>query len=429
MTVTEIANLKKVIQPYMEVPPLEVTSQGVEEEWYQRDYLSPQRFYNELLNNNMDSFYGVPDSLLKDFCAYVDDHAPAGKHIIAANEGNAVALATGYHLATNKFPVVYLQNSGLGNIINPILSCAMPEVYSIPMLILIGWRGEPGKKDEPQHLIQGKATPTLLDSLNIPFKILPDFQEGAEEVLKAAKEHMQKTRGPFAVLVRKRTFHKYASNNIKDNSSKKYEHSRESALKLVVKAIDNLDKDGVTVGTTGMLSRELFEHRKESNQSHKKDFLTVGSMGHASSIALGIASTKKDKNVYCLDGDGACIMHMGAMATIASSQLNNFKHIIFNNGAHDSVGGQSTGALNKDFKFTDIALGCGYQKVFHAETTQEILEGIKKLVNHNNSNENAKPGPGLLEIKIRSHSSRQNLGRPTRTPLQNKIDFQQFLSS
>lgn len=291
------------------------------------------------------------------------------------------------------------------------MSLAVPEVYSIPMLLLIGWRGEPGKKDEPQHLVQGQATPGLLASLNIPFQVLPDFQEGAAKVLETARLYMEQNQGPYAILVRRQTFLPYKLKPEK----KTFEMNREGALKVIV---DNLDERDIVVGTTGMLSRELFEYRVEKKHGHEKDFLTVGSMGHASSIALGIAMSKPSRQVVCLDGDGALLMHMGTMATIGQSSPKNLKHIVINNGAHDSVGGQPSGTLRHDFSITDIAKASGYNFVDSASTKAEVAEKLKQM--HNVQ------GPALLEIRVNT-GGRKDLGRPTRSPLQNKMDFMDFV--
>ena len=377
-----------------------------------RDFLDPAEFYNAIRKNDIDFFAGVPDSLLKDFCAYVTANTSNKKHVITANEGNAIALAAGHHFATGKAACVYLQNSGLGNIINPLMSLAAPEVYSVPMLMLIGWRGEPGKKDEPQHLVQGQATPALLASLNIPFQVLPDFQEGAEKVLRTASEYMHENQGPYAILVRRQTFVPYKL----PSEEPKFELNREGALKLVV---DSLGEKDVVIGTTGMLSRELFEYRVALKHGHEKDFLTVGSMGHASSIALGIALEKPNRKVYCLDGDGAMLMHMGATATVAHVEQKNFKHVLINNGAHDSVGGQPTNALQDDFSFTRIAEGMGYKWTATASTSDEIKAKLAELQNVE--------GPAMLEIYV-NKGGRKDLGRPTRTPIQNKEDFMAFLA-
>jgi len=264
-----------------------------------------QRFYDTLLEKGIDFFTGVPDSLLKDFNSYIMDNAPKGKHIISANEGGAIALATGYHLATNKIGLVYMQNSGQGNAVNPLTSLADQDVYSVPMLLLIGWRGQPGEKDEPQHIKQGKVTLSLLETLGIPYEVLPDSIEDAEKSLEKAAEIAKGESRPYALVVRKGTFESY---ELQKKIKTDYELNREEAIKLVTNQLDSRD---IVVSTTGKASRELFEYREELGQDHSKDFLTVGSMGHSSQIALGVALAKPDREIYCFDGDGAFIMQMG----------------------------------------------------------------------------------------------------------------------
>ena len=365
--------------------------------------------YNALVKKDIKFFTGVPDSLLKDFCAYITDNSR--NHIITANEGNAIALASGYYLATGKFGMVYMQNSGQGNAVNPLISLADPDVYSIPILLLIGWRGEPGKKDEPQHVKQGKITLSLLDTLGIPYEILSDNIKLGEKNLDIAINSMRRLSAPYALVVKEGTFEPY---NLKNKEKTLYELSREDAIKLVV---DQLDLRDIIVSTTGKTSRELFEYRKNLNQEHCRDFLTVGSMGHSSSIALGIALQKPDRIIYCLDGDGAIIMHMGSLAIIGSQKPKNFKHIIFNNGSHDSVGGQPTVGFEIDF--TKIAEACGYKIALKAKTSDEVKEKMKIL--------KLRDGPILLEIKV-NKGARSDLIRPTKTPQENKQDFMNFLS-
>lgn len=377
-----------------------------------RDFLNPKDFYNALCSHGMDYFCGVPDSLLKDFCAYVTSVTPKSRHVITANEGQAIALAAGYHMATGRAGVVYLQNSGLGNIVNPLMSLAVPSVYSIPMLLLVGWRGEPGKRDEPQHMIQGQATPGILASCGIAFQVLPDYQEGAEQALYVARKHMETSKGPYCLLVRRQNFLPFKL----EKEPEMFPLNREGALKSV---IDSLKDRDVVVGTTGMLSRELFEHRVARGQGHEKDFLTVGSMGHASAIALGIAQFRPKRQIFCLDGDGAVLMHMGALATIGQSEVPNFKHILINNGCHDSVGGQPTSGLSDSFDFLTIAQACGYKTVMRATQPEEISEAVTHM--------RSLEGPVLLEIRT-NKGGRKDLGRPTRTPIQNKKDFMHFLA-
>lgn len=377
-----------------------------------RNFLEPADFHQALRNVGVEFFCGVPDSLLKDFCAYITANVPAERHIITANEGSAIALASGHYLGTRKFPLVYLQNSGLGNIVNPIMSLAHPEVYRVPMLLMVGWRGEPGKKDEPQHVVQGETTPALLASIGVPFQVLPDYIEGAEKALQTARKHLQTTQGPYALLVKRQTFVKYKLPSPKP----KYEWNREGALRELIQLFSARD---VIVGTTGMLSRELFEERVRLGHTHEKDFLTVGSMGHASAIALGVSLAKPNRRVFVLDGDGAALMHLGNMATIAGHAGPNFKHVLINNEAHDSVGGQPTLCGNGLFSFRRVAEGCGYRKFFSVGTPEELKNSFTEFAET--------PGPVLLEIKVNQGGHRKNLGRPTRSPLENKEDFMAFL--
>eukprot|EP00823_Brevimastigomonas_motovehiculus_P001968 TRINITY_DN1282_c0_g1_i1.p1 TRINITY_DN1282_c0_g1~~TRINITY_DN1282_c0_g1_i1.p1 ORF type:complete len:440 (+),score=93.81 TRINITY_DN1282_c0_g1_i1:14-1333(+) len=375
-----------------------------------RDFLPPDEFYNLLKTNGMNFYTGVPDSLLADFCAYVTDHTPKTNNIIAPNEGLAMSIATGYHLATRKYPVIYMQNSGFGNTVNPLLSMVDSKIYSIPMLLLIGWRGEPGKKDEPQHLVQGKVMSSLLTDLGIQFEVLPDFIEGATDAVEQAVHYMERRSAPYAFLVKRQTFTKYKLTNKPVNP---YTMTREDAMKIVTDHTKNWD---IVVSTTGFLSRELYEYRDKKQQDHRKDFLTVGAMGHASSIAAGIAMSKPSRNVFCLDGDGAGLMHMGSFAMIGSSKLENYRHILFNNGCHDSVGGQPT--LGFQVHWTDVAKACGYKQVFTVETAQQLAETMNKI--HDTV------GPVLVEVKIKT-GTRSNLGRPKIPPIQNKKDFMHFL--
>ncbi|PIQ95877.1 MAG: phosphonopyruvate decarboxylase [Nitrospinae bacterium CG11_big_fil_rev_8_21_14_0_20_56_8] len=372
--------------------------------------LEAHRFFELLVKQDIRFFSGVPDSLLKDFCAYLADHVPPREHIISASEGGAVALGMGYHLSTGEIPLIYLQNSGLGNIVNPILSLADPEVYSIPMLLLIGWRGEPGVKDEPQHKKQGRVMIPLLQAMEIPYAILPSEITEAGDILSEAVSHFNRSGGPFALVVRKETFQPYS---LQKKTDTPFPMVREEAIQRVV---DCLEPNSVVVATTGMASRELFEHRENQNAGHNRDFLTVGGMGHASHIALGIALQQQDRQVYCIDGDGAVLMHMGSLAINGLSPCTNFKHILINNGAHDSVGGQATAGLDIDFQ--TIARSCGYRITLKAETAEAVSQGMEEL--------NGSPGPALLEILVRK-GARKNLGRPTTTPIENKQSFMKFL--
>ena len=371
--------------------------------------IAPDWFFNQLQDHQISFFAGVPDSLLKDFCAFLTDAVPAQSNIITANEGNAIALVTGYHLATGKVGLVYMQNSGLGNTVNPLTSLVDPAVYSIPVLLLIGWRGEPGISDEPQHITQGAVTLAQLEALNIPYSILPKEIEPAMECLDHAIRNVKKNRGPFAIVVQKGCFSKYSPIS-KVDVAENLSLTREDA---VCQIAASLNDDDIVISTTGKTSRELFEYRARSNTLNRgQDFLTVGSMGHASQIALGIALQKPNRQVYCLDGDGALIMHMGSLAIIGNQPVKNYKHIILNNGSHDSVGGQPTVALKIDV--TSIARSCGYNGAKQVESSQELTEALAWL--------KATTGPALLEIRVHK-GARSDLGRPTLTPQQNKRAF------
>ena len=372
--------------------------------------IDPRKFVECLQSNSVEFFTGVPDSLLKEFCACLEQVPQAGRHVISANEGGAVALALGYHLATGKVPLVYLQNSGLGNIINPLLSLADAEVYSIPLLLVIGWRGETGVHDEPQHKKQGRVMLAMLDAMEIPYSILGPEVNEAEGALSDALAYVQKHNAPFALVIKKGTFGAFTGDKRK---AEVFELTREAAIQQV---LEHLDERDVVVSTTGMASREVYEYRMNKGQGHKRDFLTVGGMGHASQIALGVALQRPSRSVYCLDGDGAVLMHMGALPITGTLKPENFKHIVFNNGAHDSVGGQPTVGL--EIEILEIAKACGYQLVVQAQTPQEVQAGLREL--------KRSKVPCLLEIRIR-RGARKDLGRPATTPVENKSAFMAFV--
>ncbi|MBS83215.1 MAG: phosphonopyruvate decarboxylase [Gammaproteobacteria bacterium] len=362
-------------------------------------------FYNNLIKEDIKFFTGVPDSLLKNICFYISDKEKNNNHIITANEGNALSLGIGYYLATKKLPLIYMQNSGLGNIINPLLSLADKDVYSIPMILLIGWRGEPNIHDEPQHKKQGKITLKLLKTMDVPYYIIDSNNNNSDipKLIKKIKNNALKTNKPHAIVVKKGTFHDYKNKKTVIN---KFSLTRSKALSIIIPYLNDND---IIVSTTGYTSRELFEYRKKSTKINKNDFLVVGGMGHASQIALGIALQKKNRNVYCLDGDGSVLMHMGSLAINSHSNCSNFKHIVFNNGCHESVGGQPT--LGFKVNFQKIAQGVGYSMVTKAKTKDELIKNLKKINTHNK--------PSFLEIMIKK-GTKKNLGRPTTTPIENK---------
>lgn len=379
-------------------------------------------------------FTGVPDSLLKSFCAYLTDTCGAN-HMIAANEGGAVGLAAGHYLATGKPALVYMQNSGQGNAVNPLASLADPDVYSIPMVLLVGWRGEPGVKDEPQHVKQGKVTLSLFETLGIPTEVLPDDESEALELTRKMVERAKSEKRPVALVVRKGLFAEYKlQNKVPDIAELK----REDAIQGI---LSPLPDDAVIVSTTGMISREVYETRERLGQGHARDFLTVGSMGHAIMIALGIAKAQPTRKVICLDGDGASIMHLGNMAICGQSGCSNLTHIVLNNAAHDSVGGQPTVGGKIDFE--KIAEELGYN-VFQSPQDQyvgarqlgveEVADGMQWLLSMDaleaqSAQEACDPSaarPNFILFRV-AKGARKDLGRPKEPPQVNKDSFMKNL--
>ena len=379
--------------------------------------ISPKFFYDTLAACGIDFYAGVPDSLLKNLCAYITDHADERHNIIAANEGGAMGLAAGHYLATGQIPVVYMQNSGEGNIINPLASLTDKDVYNIPVLLVIGWRGKPGVHDEPQHVKQGKVTTGLLNVMGIDYTVLSKDEDKATAQIQKAVAYMQQTKECYALVIEKDTFEEYKLSSSPSILHASLTLSREEAIQTVAAALGAKD---VIVSTTGMISRELFEYRAAKKQGHERDFLTVGSMGHASQIALGIALEKQDRMVWCFDGDGASIMHMGSMAIVAQKAPKNYVHVVFNNGAHDSVGGQPTVGLSIDLPA--VAKAVGYKAVMSVSSKEELEKQLSTL----NAQLSAEGGPLLLEVRVKK-GNRKDLGRPTTTPIQNKEALMGFL--
>jgi phosphonopyruvate decarboxylase len=375
--------------------------------------IEPGPFVEHLATLGVRFHTGVPDSLLKEFGTHVMATLPREQHVIAANEGGAVAIALGYHLRTGEVPLVYLQNSGFGNLVNPLLSLADRDVYGVPMVIMIGWRGEPGVKDEPQHVTQGRVMTALLDALDMPWSHLPTEPRDAAAAMAAAVTGAREQRTPHLVLVSKGTFAP-AQVTVDEEPVAAGLASREEAL---IATVDAIGEGAVIVSTTGMLSRELFEHRERTGGDGSRDFLTVGGMGHASSIALGVALEERDREVWCLDGDGALLMHLGGLAVIADHAPPSYHHVVFNNGVHDSVGGQPTSIGRVDVP--SVALALGYQAA--AGTTD--LAALPGLI----AEHRALAGPTLLDLRVRP-GNRAGIGRPTRTPAESRERFMQALS-
>ena len=360
-----------------------------------------------------DFYTGVPDSQLKALCNYLMDTygIDQNHHIIAANEGNCTALAAGYHLATGKVPVVYMQNSGEGNIINPVASLLNDKVYAIPMIFIVGWRGEPGVHDEPQHIYQGEVTVKLLEDMDIKTFIIG--KDTTEEELAAVMEDFRKVLAAgkqVAFVVRKGA--------LTDAPEVEYKNSNRLIREEIIQHIVKAAGEDPIVSTTGKPSRELFETRAANGQSHKYDFLTVGSMGHTSSIALGIAINKPEQRIWCVDGDGAVLMHMGAMAVLGANKPKNLVHVVINNGAHETVGGMPTVAAQIDL--VGIAKACGYP---NAVCVDHFADLDRELAAAKGRNELS-----LIEVKC-AIGAREDLGRPTTTALENKQNFMAYLAT
>lgn len=336
--------------------------------------LNQKQVFEILAQHGVNFFTGVPDSYLNGFCNYALANFPE-QNIIAANEGNAVGIASGHYFATEEIPLVYMQNSGMGNVINPLASLVDKDVYAVPMLLLIGWRGQGNTEpNHPQHKLQGEITPGLLDVMHIPYSILTDDNEDFKDVIEKAISYCRKSRQPYALIAPKGVM---AASEKANNVDAVYPMSREEAIEVI---LDTMPEDTIYSATTGRATRELFFLRERRNETKSHDFLNVGSMGHASSVSLGIAMEQPNRNVVCLDGDSACIMHMGAMTMVSKANVPNFMHIVLNNGAHESVGGQPSAGHKLDF--TKIAEACGYATVGKAvESETELIEAVNQLKN------------------------------------------------
>ena len=352
---------------------------------------------------------GVPDSLQQEFCNVIASPNSIIEHVASPNEGVAIGLAIGFNISSETVPLVYMQNSGLGNALNPLISLAHSGVYNIPIVLMIGWRGEPGSIDEPQHLTQGMITRELLELLQIPYLIINQNSE-LPTVGIFIKSNLEKSMGPIAILVSANTFDMAPKEELaKDLLAM----TREQAVEIVTQTSP---KNSIFVSTTGKLSRELNEIRK-NNEESSRDFMTVGGMGHASSIALGVALNSKDKIIICLDGDGAALMHLGSMAMIGEIGPSNFVHVVFNNGVHESVGGQPIAANLQSF--VDLAYSLNYKTSVSISSEIDLTKYFKDV--------NKVEMPCLVEVRINT-KSRNDLTRPSQTPTQNKEEFIRFLN-
>lgn len=329
--------------------------------------VNQQYLFESLKKMGIDFYTGVPDSLLNNFCLYMVQNIPDGQHVMAANEGNAVAIAAGHYMATGKIPIVYMQNSGIGNATNPLLSLTHDCVYGIPMILVIGWRGDPAINDHAQHKKQGELTPVLMKDMDIPYEILDD-ENTVIQKFEWAVSKTKEISSPVALIAKKA---------ILTEKVKKQEYpesglmNREEAVSAVV---DVLGEDAIYLGTTGRATREVHEQLKIHGVSEGHEFQNVGSMGHVSSVGLGIALAKPEQKVVVFDGDAATVMHMGALATNCRYKAGNMIHIVLNNGVNESVGGQPSAGYLVDL--TKIAAACGYKTSVHAVTRKEELQTL-----------------------------------------------------
>jgi phosphonopyruvate decarboxylase len=367
-------------------------------------------FVEKIKSLGITSMIGVPDSTLKQFCDYMNTEGKKEfHHYVPANEGAATGMAAGVYLATGKPACVYMQNSGLGNVVNPVTSIANAEVYDIPMLFITGWRGEPGKKDEPQHKFMGKITESIYDVLDIHHAVIggETTDEQLEAVIETAGKELLANR-QFAIIVKKDTFEKRTFGEY----TNEYSLVREEVIAQIVQKIDRTD---VVISTTGKISREVYEQSDKVLGSHEQDFLTVGGMGHASMIAFGYAVNRPDKRVYCIDGDGAVLMHMGSLAFLAKEAPENLVHICINNEAHESVGGMPTGAAG--ISYAPIAQAAGYERVYHVDSMEALLEALDRIKEERRLT--------FLEVMV-GMGSREDLGRPKESAVENKKNFMQY---
>jgi phosphonopyruvate decarboxylase len=374
--------------------------------------IEPKKLFEIFKKNGLTFFSGVPDSTFKGWMSFLEsgDSKKSLKNIISVNECEATAVCAGYHLSTGNVAVLYMQNSGLGKCVNPLTSLCDREVYSIPVLLVIGWRGEPGKHDEPQHKKMGRITLGLLDVLEIPYEILSENEEEAERTVEKMKRTAEQEKRPVAIIIKEGVVGDYkVGGEIK--SKEEYEMTKEEAIKII---LENIVDNSVVLSTTGKTSRELFECRV-ARKEEPKDFYTVGSMGCSASIANAIALEKKEKKIFVFDGDGAILMQLGSMATIGHYKAKNLYHIVFDNGAYDSTGGQPT--VSDTVNFEQIAKACGYESTRLIRTLDEINQ-MKEITKND--------GPILIVIKVKK-GSRKDLGRPTKTPIENKTSFMNFL--
>ena len=328
--------------------------------------IKTEEFISFLTKKKINFFCGVPDSTLNSFLNALS--IKKKKNVIAPNEGGAVALAMGYYLKTKKIPLVYMQNLGLGNATDPLTSLCAPEVYSIPMVLLIGWRGNPHMKDEPQHLVTGKNTLNILKLFKIKTVIIRS-NKSFKSIGKIIN-HSQKFKKIVAIVVPPGIFSKLSVKVKKSNLP-----IRSNVIEKILRSVK---KNTRIISTIGFSSREFFQVKKEKKIKNGKLFLMVGGMGHASATSLGVHLNSGKNEVICVDGDGAFLMHMGNVATAGVYAKKNFKYILFDNNAHESTGVQPT--ISNKINFKKIASGFGFKKVYELKTKKDVENKLSKIM-------------------------------------------------
>ena len=364
--------------------------------------MKPGIFVTTLEDAGFSPFMGIPCSVLKPLLDYIADGNCSTRNYLCSSEGDAMGLAAGFSLS-GKLPVVYMQNDGYGNAINPLSSLLL--LYKLPVLLLISWRGEPGAKDAPQHAVMGSVILSLLDTFEIPYIVLDNEERNLKDSVTRAKNHCMAESKPFAFVIRKGYFDRYNASISQSNTmlNRRLEYIRLLSAKL--------QPNDVLLGTTGFAGREMYQI-----VTHKGKFYMMGSMGCLASLGLAIALEQPDKRIILLDGDGAILMKMGALATVGYHRPSNLIHICFDNRSYESTGGQPTLSTTVDLRA--VAKACGYTTVHNIKTTGEF----EAMWN----NEAKYPKPHFLHIEI-NPGTEEELARPSISPEEMRDCFRAFL--
>jgi phosphonopyruvate decarboxylase len=340
---------------------------------------------------------GVPCSVFKHFLNFIINKK-SFEHYACSSEGESLGLAAGFAMA-GKYPIIYMQNDGYGNVINPLSSLQL--MYELPALLMISWRGEPGKKDAPQHKLMGETLLGLLEIFDIPYAVVN--KGNIESEIVNAKKYMKKKQKPYALIFKKGTIENFEVKKEESKLNNRYDY-----LEILKNCLNKYD---IILGTTGFTGRELFQ-----TVSCNSKFYMMGSMGCLSSMGLGLAKSYHKKTVYVLDGDGALLMKLGSLSTIGNYQPDNLIHICFDNNQYESTGGQKTTASTTNF--VKLAEACNYKKAIMIDNTSHFEKIISKI--------SLLEKPLFLHIKITSGTI-ENLKRPSFSPIEMKKKFMESL--